>query len=769
MKKNNKIKLYILTLSLVCLFSQITRAEDNKNSKNEINETKDVNETKGKKENSKLTKILDEKKLTRITVTGSSESNQGSQASGSAWLLKGEQLQRAKGGYDDINRVLRTVPGVNVVQEDGYGLRPNVGFRGASSDRSENITLMEDGVLVAPAPYAAPEAYYFPSTGRIEGIEVMKGASQIKYGPRTIGGSINMLSTSIPKEFSATANIRGGQNETVNGYFNVGQAFTHGGYLLETVQTHTNGFKRLDGGGDTGFDLSDFNGKFRINTDKTLDNYQELEVKLGAYDQKSNETYLGITREDFRDSPYRRYRGSKLDNLDLDHEQIHVKHFGEIDDNTDITNIFYNNTMSRNWYRLGSVGGLSINEVLDNPQANERELNWVRGADSEIGAFSLRNNRRSYRATGFQSVVGHDFKTGDLSHELEVSARAHYDYEDRFQDEDKYTMFNNDLNLFERGLPGSNANRKGEADAYAFYIQDKISYNDFSILPGIRYETIKFTRTDWGKTDPLRLGTEVAKNKTDAKAFIPGVALNYKLTEATEVFGSLHKGFAPAGPQPSAGADNEKSINYETGINVKNDSYQSELVFFFNDYENLLGADTASGGGQGTGDKFNAGKARVYGAEASVSTDLAKYVDTAFKLPVYANYTFTNSEFREDFESELYGIVRAGQDIPYIAKNLFASGVAVDHDKFRVGLDMFFQESMPTVAGASNLLASSAPSTDSHAVFNLETAYKIDGDKTQIFFLIENLFDREYIAGARPAGARPGMPQTLLVGVRMKL
>ena len=77
--------------------------------------------------------------------------------SGSATLI--DELALEKMEYDDIHRVLANVPGVNIRQEDGYGLRPNIGFRGVTPERSKKINILEDGVLIGPAPYSAPAAY----------------------------------------------------------------------------------------------------------------------------------------------------------------------------------------------------------------------------------------------------------------------------------------------------------------------------------------------------------------------------------------------------------------------------------------------------------------------------------------------------------------------------------------------------------------------------------------------------------------------------------
>lgn len=73
---------------------------------------------------------------------------------GSAYYISPEEIR--KFGYTDINRMLKAVPGVNMYEEDGFGLRPNISLRGTKAERSERISIMEDGILAAPAPYSAP-------------------------------------------------------------------------------------------------------------------------------------------------------------------------------------------------------------------------------------------------------------------------------------------------------------------------------------------------------------------------------------------------------------------------------------------------------------------------------------------------------------------------------------------------------------------------------------------------------------------------------------
>ena len=146
---------------------------------------------------------LDEVIIKANTILGNKYVAQN--RTGASYYLSSEELQAFN--YIDINRALKSVPGVNLYEEDGFGLRPNISLRGTSPQRSSKITLMEDGVLIAPAPYSSPAAYYFPSVARMQAIEILKGSSQVQYGPFTTGGVINLVSTAVPEELSGRFNL----------------------------------------------------------------------------------------------------------------------------------------------------------------------------------------------------------------------------------------------------------------------------------------------------------------------------------------------------------------------------------------------------------------------------------------------------------------------------------------------------------------------------------------------------------------------------------
>ena len=137
----------------------------------------------------------DVEEVESVTIIGSKDDLK--ELAGSGAVISNEDLEKAMD--TDIQKILTAVPGVYMRTEEGYGLRPNISIRGTAIERSAKVTIMEDGVLVAPSPYTSSSAYYFPTTGRIHSVEVLKGPAVVSQGPQTIGGAINLISTPIPE------------------------------------------------------------------------------------------------------------------------------------------------------------------------------------------------------------------------------------------------------------------------------------------------------------------------------------------------------------------------------------------------------------------------------------------------------------------------------------------------------------------------------------------------------------------------------------------
>jgi Fe(3+) dicitrate transport protein len=689
---------------------------------------------------------------------------------GASYFLSTEELNDF--GYSDINRALKAVPGVNFYEEDGFGLRPNISLRGTSPQRSSKITLMEDGVLIAPAPYSSPAAYYFPSIARMEAVEILKGSSQVQYGPFTTGGVINMISTTIPEEnVKAKFQSSYGSYNSNQIYTSIGQSSENIGYVIEYLSMSSDGFKKLNMLENTGFDITDLMGKIRIQSDKNSSTPQFFEVKYHLFDELSNETYLGITKQDFENTPFIRYATSQQDKMDAKQTQLMLTHSINLTPRFTIVTNGYKNIFSRNWYKLNNVVlnnvSKSLDDVLNNPLENLDFLNVLKGeVNSERDALILRANNRVYTSMGLQTKIDiHWYGNSGGFHDIEVGARYHFDEEDRFQWEDGYQIQNNSLSLTSQGAKGAKGNRIASATAFASYVLYKYKFNNFTFTPGIRMESINLKRVDYGSSNPNRNYQNSDVRENDITAFIPGIGFNYTYSNQVSFFGGVHKGFSPPGNAP--GEKPEKSTNFELGSRFANGKLSGEFIGYFNDYTNLLGSDLAASGGTGSLDQFNAGSVHVSGIELLLNYNFTP-PEASIQLPFSFAYTLTNAFFQSSFGSDedIWGVVNFGDRVPYIPKNQWTLTARLEHNRYEINLSSRFNGAFAIQAVSS--LVGFSEDVPSNFIVDFFARYHIN-KQLRLTAQIVNLFNEVYLASRVPAGFRPGHPFGLTLGIQLNL
>lgn len=676
---------------------------------------------------------------------------------GSAYYLSKKELLQQN--YFDINRVLGQIPGVNIYEEDGFGLRPNISLRGTSPERSSKINIMEDGILMAPAPYSASAAYYFPNVNRMQAVEVLKGSSQIQYGPNTTGGAINFVSTEIPTSFNANARANYGSYNTLNGYVNIGDSFKNFGYMVEYNRRQSEGFKNLDNEGNTGFKMNDIVAKLRLNTNPDAIIKQSLDFKFQYSDEASDETYLGLTNEDFSRTPFRRYASSQQDLMSTEHSQFMLTYTTEFSDFFRITTTAYRNDFKRNWYKLNDVSAYgqssSISKLLDNPNDFPRLFALVNGSeDISSSALNVKNNNREYYSQGIQTKADYHFLTGNVYHDIEIGLRYHQDEVDRFQWVDGYNMIAGVMNLIDAGVPGTESNRVTDANAFAAHILYKLKIGKLTLTPGLRFENIKLERKNFGTDDINRTGINLSSRSNEFNEFIPGIGANYKFNKSFSIFGGIHKGFSPGGSSPEESS--EESINFELGTRFNHNGLSGEIVGFFNDYSNLLGSDFAATGGIGSLDQFNAGEVDVKGLEVQTGYDfLLRSSD--YRMPVSFAYTFTDATFQNSFGSNvgIWGEVAQGDDVPYISKHQFNLGLGFITTKFEAHTNARYRGEFRTKAGNGSI--PEQEKVDSNFIVDISAKYHLS-NKFSLTSNIINLLDKEYAVARVPAGLRPGHP-----------
>ena len=697
---------------------------------------------------------------------------------GSGALVNFAKIQKLN--QPDINKVIQTIPGINVRDEEGFGLRPNIGLRGTPVNRSAKITLLEDGILMAPAPYSDPSAYYFPTFARMEQLEVLKGSSQVKHGPYTIGGAINLISTSIPDAFKGFAQLSYGSFGTNQQRIWIGNSQKNIDYLFEVNRLASNGFKELPSGANTGFDRRDIMGKVRWHTDVNAPINQSLTLKFLTMSEEGNETYLGLTFNDFLTNSNRRYAATQKDLLYMNHQHLSLTHSINPTNKFSITSTAYAAKTFRDWGRVNSIGGVSLTNILADPISNSTAYSIMTGQSN--GNLNFQSAARTFYVLGFQSNLTYDFETGAVRHKIQSGIRYHQDEADRYATQSTFAMTNATMVLSSAGVKGNAENQIRQAKSWAGYLQYELVIDKLTISPGIRYENMELAFTNFGNNDNARIGTALKSAKNQLAIFLPGVGVSYVVKDNMRVFGGVHKGFSPPGmPSVSANAvqaKTETASSYELGYKVNYKNLKLQAIGFLNNYQNILGSDNVSGGGAGTGDMFNAGNAKIQGIEFSLEQNLWRS-STKWSLPLSIAYTYNEAKFMQTFVNAGgdwgTGTITKGEFIPFITPQLLSLSLGLESEKMNITLvsryvgNTRIKTGNPTeIIASSNAKYNDVNTIGEYWVVDLSGNYRWT-KFISLFSTINNALNNRYIVANLPQGFRPGMPFSVNFGAKINL
>lgn len=614
-----------------------------------------------------------------------------------------------------LQDALKIVPGVNARDEEGYGAIPNIGIRGLSPNRSTKVLILEDGAPIQPSLFLSNASYYSPPVERISSIEVLKGATGLRYGPNTIGGVINYQSKTPLKDGIVK-----------------GKLGSHGYRLLE-LEAGTSSEQKSMGGG-INLITSEANG-FRNNGYRMNDilvkggmaigQSQWLGLKLTRYENEINTSYVGLRPDEFIHTPTK--NPAPDDQFLSNRTSFDINHELEIDTSTKLKTLMYWSQLERNFWRR------------DVASKTRQGTSFV---DCGGTAYCVTGRNRNFDMLGIDSRLFTNYQAFGIQNESEIGVRLHSE-----------TM----SNKTERSNAGPRArtgvitgNENNDAKAVALYLQNRFLFTDqFAVTPGVRVESYRQNRKNEMN------GVQGQANNTE---LVPGIGATWQLAPELQLYSSVYKGFAPAmisaaisGDGVDQKLDAERSMNIEFGFRGQAQKWTYEGAAFRMDFSNQIVNQALSGGIS----KTNGGQSLHQGAEGA----LGYAITSAWS--VLANATYIPVA---EFKGGALGPI--GNRIPYTPKLTGNLGLNYSKDGLKSFLNAYHVSSQ--YADSANTVQESNDGTKglipSFTTLNWSIVYSPQKD-LKLFGVVRNLFDKKFISGRSPDGIFPGAERNFELGL----
>jgi Fe(3+) dicitrate transport protein len=672
--------------------------------------------------------------LPSVVVIGTSENLQ--QQPGSGTILDARNLERSR--TLTANEALRKAPGVNVRDEEGFGLRPNIGVRGQNPTRSSKVQLLEDGLPATYAPYGDNASYYHAPFDRYERIEVLKGVGMLRFGPQLTSGVINYITPDPPREPGGYAQLMLGNR----GYGNA--QLSAGGHGALFDFTH----KRGDGARDNlDLEQTDLSGKYVAD----FGDAGALTLRANYLREDSQVTYSGITDAELANFG-RDYNPFKNDQFDIERYGASLTHEIALGENVELNTSAYWFSFGRDWWRQSST-------TTDTQCGAAFRDARLRGERVDVDACNSTQGRlRDYTTRGIEPrlIVWHEGL--GARQEFELGVRLHAETQNRVQ-----------INAATpTGREGSVSERnRRTTDAVSAYITNRMNWGRFALTPIVRMEKVEHFRSN---RLTQRSGTE------DVRDTLAGLGATYEVSDTLRLFGGVHEGYAP--PRAEDLIDNsggsveiqaERSINAELGVRARVfDDVHVEGALFVSDFDrqNVVGSIAGGSTPLAVGETVYRGAELALNWEPDQDAAAAPFASAALTwLPTARQ----ESAFLAVSNNQPVGGSAEGKRLPYAPRwlatvqagyrfgdwDLSAEVQSVD-DQFAD-----FANTVDPVANGNGQVGRIA----GFAVWNLACNWTPAHSPWSAFVTLKNLADREYIVD-RTRGIQLGNPRLFVVGLR---
>jgi Fe(3+) dicitrate transport protein len=396
----------------------------------------------------------------------------------------------------------------------------SLGFRGIGTpDRAQFLQVLKDGIPIHCDPFGYPEAYYTPPLDVVDRIEFIRGGGALMYGAQP-AGVLNYVThmpvADRPAAFR-TQNIFGSFGLYSN-YTSFSGTSGNTGYYGYYNHRQSDGFRdansqyRLDGG--------------LIKLTQAFSKDTRLVLSVDLYEETHGEPG-GLTLADWRKNPNQISRPN--DHFALSRYAISADLQHHIQTGTDLSVKTWFAYMSReSWRQQGGGFGTRPSGLKS--------------------AFNKIEDQRFY-SFGFEPRIRHDWEGLGGTHTLTAGFQIYQLHSPR---EDREGQTPTALSGILNNSKSFNAQDTDRNVAYlSAFAENKFSWGDLSITPGIRFERIRQSvdSKTWKRSDETSLTGAGALStdsvtKTDHQPLL-GLGIAYELPRQQQIYANISQSYRP--------------------------------------------------------------------------------------------------------------------------------------------------------------------------------------------------------------------------------